>query len=461
MEKRALVIGVERYLEEKDLENVIYAEGDAKAMSEALGKLGFQVNLLTNERATTGRILSAVRQLATATGKGDELAIFFVGQSVSSEGENYLLGHDTVAEDVAGTAASLRKIFLCLTGSKAGRVILFLDCCLEDTELKELLDKERHLAFSACGRNEKSWPSISHRHRHWTYQLLAALRGDKPEILRNGTLLSGPLQDFLREAVPREMALQRADGRTQTPQMWGEDKFPVADLTKVLATKDGPAIAPLGLKQAMFERIEAGAIKSLSGFVKGQTLPKQSNSWGENFVRQAAEPDVRKEIEEMFAIIQGSKKYKTRELKAGNGGVMTPDFFFSVEYAQDKDDPARYVLTRHLENFRNVALLEEDWFTQCFREKFDSITLALSGPLDVEAVIDAAEDLEGATVSTDMEKSQCAIKLALFAGRIIVRPDAITFAFGGLLPPKELFRRFELGMRSLGQIDPVVTSLER
>ncbi len=459
MEKRALVIGVERYLEEEDLQGVVYAERDAKAVAAALENLGYEVTVLANERATAGRISSAVRQLAAAAGKRCELAFFFAGHASSCDGENYLLGYDTVTEDVAGTAASLRKVFLGLTGSQAKSVTFFLDCCLEGAELKELFHDERYAAFSACSEDETSLPSLAHQHGQWTHQLLRALRGDEPEILRDGVLLARPLQDFLASAVLREITLQRMDAGTQTPRRWGADDFPVADLTGAPGGKDGLSVSAIAMKRAMFERVESGAVKSLSGFVKGHVPPKFHNSWGENFVRQVAEPDVRREIEEVFAIIQGSKRYKSRQIKAGEGGVMTPDFFFSVEYAQDKDDPARYVLTRHLENFRNVALLDEGWFTDCFREKFDSITLALSGALDIGEVIDTAEDLEGASVSTDLAGTHCEIRFKAFAGRVIVRSDAITFDFGGLLPPKELFRRFELGMGSLSQINALATSL--
>ncbi|CAN5643708.1 hypothetical protein BH09VER1_BH09VER1_16220 [soil metagenome] len=478
-EKHALVIGVEEYLETDSFPLVSYAEKDAEAMAEALTALGYGVEVLLSARATKGRILGLTNQLASVGAECDSLAFFFAGHGAPYDGQNYLVSHDADANNIKGTAVLVREVFDSLAASKANRIMMFLDCChsglvspqgsrsfldsLDEEEMKNFLNDGQHcVTFSACARDEKSWPSVQFQHGHWTYQLLRALRGEEPTVLKDGMLLSDDLQNFLRVAVKRELSLQRTDGRTQTPKKWGEDDgtFLVADLRPILKARTSERKAvPVGMNEAVFEYIREGDVSDLTGFGKGHFAPKFCNSSGEAFVGRVAEPDVREEIEEVYDAIQRSGKYKSRDVKAGGGSILTPDFRFSVEYFQDSIDPARYVLNRHLRDVSDVKLLQEPWFARCFGNKFDAIAITANDSINLQSVIDLGEDAEGVEVWSDMDKSYCSITLESLDGSIHVEPDSVTFNFDNRLPPQELFSRYQAGMKALAEHEALMSAL--
>lgn len=255
MKKYALVVGVELYMEAKKISQVTYAQRDAEEMSAVLTELGYEVILLLNDHATKGRVLSKAKELANVGENGDQLLFFFAGHGLPYDGRNFLLCQDTLPDHVEETAVSVREVFERFSQSKARQRMMFLDCChsglteperarsfidtLDENELrKELNDGEHCVTFSSCGKDEKSWPSNKFKHGHWTYQLLRALRGDVPAVLKGGLLLSGSLQDFLRTTVKKEVAMQ-SHGKVQTPKKWGEEDgtFVVADISPILEIK--------------------------------------------------------------------------------------------------------------------------------------------------------------------------------------------------------------------------------
>jgi len=480
MQKYALVVGVELYMEAKRIPQVTYAQRDAEEMSAVLKALGYEVVvLLLNDGATKGRVLSMAKELADVGAKGDQLLFFFAGHGLPYDGRNYLLCHDTFPNHVEETAVSIRELFDRFSQSKARQRMMFLDCChsgltesegarsfidtLDENELREQLNDGEHcVTFSSCGKDEKSWPSNEFKHGHWTYQLLRALRGDVPTVLKGGLLLSGNLQDFLRTTVKKEVAIQ-SHGRVQTPKKWGEEDgtFIVADISPILATKERERETAFGeVKRAVFEFINSGDIKKLAGFKKHHTVPTEISFYTKNFVQGIAAPAIDEEVEEAFRAVSSSKKYADLDIRDRVSGITTPDFKYSVRYEQDEDDPSRYVFTRHLEDISDPCLLEEPWFREYFGNKFDAIELSFFKSQPIAKVIAQAEKIPGFDVSTDRYRSYCSIEHPDFDGHIYILPDSVTFQFNGFRPLEQLISGFNIGLKLLGRHEDIVRALK-
>lgn len=91
--RRALVIGNDNYKYVEKLQN---AKEDAKAMSNALKQVGFDVT----EKFDLGQkeTIASIREFQERINPGDEILFFFAGHGVEIDGKNYLVPTDNLGE---------------------------------------------------------------------------------------------------------------------------------------------------------------------------------------------------------------------------------------------------------------------------------------------------------------------------------------------------------------------------
>jgi hypothetical protein len=464
----ALLFGVEKYMEAL-LEDVRYAEKDATAVKEALEAIGYEaqnIQLILSNAATKTNIEYEARQLAKSVRKGDKVFFFFAGHGYTLGGQNYLLAHDTRRDDIEATSVALGHVFDLFENSECRQVMFFLDCChsgmrlvdgargvLESMSREELeahfAKAEFRVVFSACDKDEKSWPSLKFQHGYWTYHLLRALRGEELRILdKDRRLRSNELQDFLAIEVPSQLALQSTDKRRQTPKMYGDvsGTFVIADLSDLLARVESERkLDALGLKHTTLRAAREGAVKELSGFnrAKNHTAPKFHSDRTRQWVGELAEGDLKKEMDQFFKALQRTRVYKSRNLEydpptEGGAAIRTPDFEFTVNYSQNEEDPSRYDVVRELTRLNNPDLLDEGWFNETFRSVFDEAVFEFSGKIDVTRFIERAEEIDAFGVDYDGERSYCTITLDGFDGEITVTENSLTYEFNRAETPKEM-----------------------
>ncbi len=464
----ALLFGVEHY-DDPEFDRVAYAERDASEISKALLALGYaaaDVKLIVNEQATTTRIDHEISDLAGRAEANDSVFIFFAGHGYTYNGINYLVGRDASRKNVPGTSVSLRDMFGVYHGSLCRQVMFFLDCChsgmklaaegrdiLEVMSHEELKDffgaAEFQVVFSSCDKGELSYPSNQYQHGYWSYQLLRALRGELPHLLDEHNLLrSTRLQDYLRVEVPKQVALQRADNRSQHPKMYGDvsGTFVIADLTSVLTKREAErSLRTSGLKHITLRGIESGSVRNLSGFDKAKrhTVPTTHSSSTRSWIPTLAEDELKEEMEEFFAIIRKTRRYKNKDLvydppSGGGASIRTPEFHFSSSYSQSETDPAEYRRVQELVRLNEPALLEEEWFNNMFRGTFNTAVFEFSSSLDLIEFIDKVEEINGLDLSYDAERTKCTITLNGFDGKVFVRPDSVICRFNGEKTPKEI-----------------------
>jgi Caspase domain len=133
-EKYALLIGVSDYEFSSVRGGVIplrYAENDATALKNLLTAAGYKVDDRINREARREYILEALSQLRATVKEDDELVLFFAGHGARdpSNGQTYLLTHDTKLELLDDKAIRLDHLFDYVRDVKARFKLVLLDHC--------------------------------------------------------------------------------------------------------------------------------------------------------------------------------------------------------------------------------------------------------------------------------------------------------------------------------------------
>lgn len=211
------VVAVEKYLD-KAIRPVAFAEADGREFAEAWvdACTDTVVNeVLVNADATKTAVMSRFKAFCRHVGEDDMLVFFYAGHGVRLTGSNRLTTHDTLVSDLDGTTIVLSELLDLVTDEcKSKRSILFIDACHSGIQLDARMrgivdsfsvtefdqfcsDAEYRVGFASCKSDESSWSHGSVKHGLWTHLILNALRGNAPEALHKGALVSSTsLQDY-------------------------------------------------------------------------------------------------------------------------------------------------------------------------------------------------------------------------------------------------------------------------
>jgi hypothetical protein len=478
--KLAFLVGLEHYQHSR-IPAVKYAADDARAMSSALAAVGYDLSdqeVFIDSQATKATLESHLQEFLNDAEKNDTVVVFFAGHGLSLGGENYLTCHDTRIEDVAKTCLRLQSAFRDLDSCRAGKRMMFLDAChtglpidvsmrdvqshLTEKQLKEFFAEAKHtVCFAACEAEQKSYSSDHLRHGIWTYHIVEALRGDAQEALvRRRFVTSSSLQNYVAGEVPKSLRRASSGRRVQRPVVFGrlDREFEVVDLQELIDKKRAAKAAEAGgLKDAAICGEETLSISGLSGFNKkrGHFVPDEANANADAFVRRIAEKEVSEELEEVRIGAKRAFGYKRRDVNAGSdsgaGSVLTPDFCYSVEIAQDESDPSDAILTRTISEIRDPSILQSDEFQELFGNWFDQVELSLEGEVDVEDIIDRveADDASGLECEYPEDCSRCTIEPEEGDWHIVVQPRSLTVCFDRRSRPRDLLLRYRGAVKTL------------
>jgi len=127
----ALVFGIDRYENLPDLAN---AGNDARAVSDQLNALGFEVML--REGATRREVYRAVDEFESRlTNDGGTGLVFFAGHGIQADGRNYLIPSDAQVEvesDLEAEAIHAGRILESMARAGNSLNILVLDACRDN-----------------------------------------------------------------------------------------------------------------------------------------------------------------------------------------------------------------------------------------------------------------------------------------------------------------------------------------
>ncbi|WP_420005494.1 caspase family protein [Arenibacterium sp. LLYu02] len=128
--RRALVVGVDTYA---NLENLQKARNDARAVSNTLMGIGFDVTTLYD--ADRRQINGAVSTFANQIQPGEEVVFYFAGHGVEVDGRNYLLPADVPVVNLGdesyltGESIAADRVLDIFQRQGARSTVMILDAC--------------------------------------------------------------------------------------------------------------------------------------------------------------------------------------------------------------------------------------------------------------------------------------------------------------------------------------------
>ncbi len=448
--KYAVLVGIESYQDPARFPDAAHAAADLAAIRDALLGCGCDpadLIVLGDDRATKTTLEHHLSRLCRDLAEDDAFVFFFEGRAASTAGSTILACRDTLHENLAGTGIDLGGLIRELRSTRCRHIQLYLD--LRDVEIadepediasrprihridvkEELENAEQIACFTSCRGGEASYASDRLGQGIWTHHLARVLRGDVPDILDHGGLLTaGVLQDHLRRAVAATIRETFADRRKQTPTLAGKAgrAAVVADLAAVLERKRA-ATAPRSnnIRDVVFSRADTVPVRALDGFAKPFTAPKVCSDATRGFVVRIAQGNIEREIEAMHARIRRNLKYPRAALRVTNAdgsdtaSIWTPDFQYTVEVRQLDDEPSAAAITKTLSEVRDQSLLDDQRFRGLFDACFDTVRMTFAKPVDVVAIIDAIEASNGGAIEVDYptDCSYCDLSIAGCPGSI-------------------------------------------
>ncbi|MEU6533790.1 caspase family protein [Streptomyces sp. NPDC046928] len=128
--RHALIIANERY-DDRALKQLKAPGHDADALAEVLGdpRIGdFDVDVVSNQPSYVLR--RRIEHFFSDRRRDDTLVVHFSCHGIKSEsGELYFAASDTEPQLLEATAVPAQFVRRCMSRSRAGRTVLFLDCC--------------------------------------------------------------------------------------------------------------------------------------------------------------------------------------------------------------------------------------------------------------------------------------------------------------------------------------------
>ena len=419
----ALLIGVEHYHEPGNFPQVTYATRDVEGLKQALIRLGYSENdftILLNNKATKTAILQRLKKIADQALENDRIIFYFAGHGFYESSQNLLAPVDAIKTAKIDTCISIDEIFGLCKSSTCRRTILFLDCChsgfqagkavrggeddfMADELIYQFRNEEYCVGFASCKSNQKSMSMPGVQHGAWSYFLIRALSGEGGKIYNNGILFSDDLQSYLNKETSQYVKMNTVEKLDQTPIKFGSetDKFIIADINPIIEENSRKqADSGLSVERISFYSGTYGYVNKLPGFLKGShTIPKFINSTTKNFVQDKGHSLIEDDIAQIATELREKLGYKRKDVRSsvdkGVGSLETKDFDYSITLEQEGNNPDQYVLVRRMENIDNVSLLSDPQFNSIFARHFDNLVFELSREVDITALIDAIEDLEG------------------------------------------------------------------
>ena len=244
-EKYALLVGVQKYSEAKELRPLPYSESDVTELASVLRNSGCRdenVVLMTQTAANDDprylpmkkRILKELRLLLADRTEDDTVLLAFAGHGVhfKDDANSYFCPSDAELDD-RSTLLSLTDVYAELEKCKAGVKVLLVDACRNDpfqeatraarvdlasvTRPEEPEPPKGVIAFFSCSEKEKAYEDEKLGHGVFFHFVIEALRGAAAS--EGGEVKLLDLSAYVTRRV--EDHVRAAYGQTQRPELVG------------------------------------------------------------------------------------------------------------------------------------------------------------------------------------------------------------------------------------------------
>ncbi len=200
-----------------------------------------------------------------------------------------------------------------------------------------------------------------------------------------------------------------------------------------------------------------GAVKTLHAYDKSRhKLPDAINPATTGFLHKLCAAELAEEAEALFQRARSALGYKragiTLDLAPGLATLVTRDFHWELSYALEETEPARYAITRCLQNLRSADLVHLPAFDELFAGQFDAVVFDLARGVRVEALVDAIEALDPESDHDDTpalrvdypsDCSRCELTVPGVAARVECDGATLALRFPRAASPAACLAEFE------------------
>ena len=162
-------------------------------------------------------------------------------------------------------------------------------------------------------------------------------------------------------------------------------------------------------------------------------MPDNCSPAAQAFVRKVGHLDVKSATDQLYADIRPLFGYKRKEFsyscEDGFGIIKTPDFDLQIRVDQCDNDPKNYQLTTEIVALHTDAIASNKRFHSCFTNHCDTLVIESTTSINIDAKIDALEDIPEIADCLDYEPdgSQFELKLIQLDLQIIATESDIQF----------------------------------
>jgi formylglycine-generating enzyme required for sulfatase activity len=226
--KIALVVGINKY-HHGGLGELQFAEADAKDLADLLKKAGYEVTLLTGDKATLPAIRAKLTELRKLPGADGLFLVALAGHGMqpADAQESYFIPYDADQRVLKPdekdkfpwdekTLLPLSEVLGHLQASSAGARALLVDACRNDpssgrgrgvgTGLKFADLPKNTAVLLSCSENQRAYEDKAWGGGHgaFFYQVLEGLKGQAAD--KRGRVTANRLYEHLNDTVPDEVA---------------------------------------------------------------------------------------------------------------------------------------------------------------------------------------------------------------------------------------------------------------
>ena len=193
-----------------------------------------------------------------------------------------------------------------------------------------------------------------------------------------------------------------------------------------------------------------GWVKALGGYKKGHhTLPDAVNATTSAFLGKICERELADEAEKLFQSVRSALGYKRKDIALAVNSPLAmlgaKDFSVEISYALEEREPSRYTVTTTLRGVMNADLLRVEEFARIFAGRFTEISFAFKKSVQVPAVIDAIEELDGddgLAVTYPSDCAECTISVEGIEATVRCTGPTLEIVFPRAAGPAELIESF-------------------
>jgi hypothetical protein len=480
--RMAVIVAIEEYRKGPTaITSVKYASNDALRFKEilitCLGYKDEEITVLINQDAVKAAFENDIPYYIRQLTAEHQFIFYYVGHGFYQDGDNKLTCWDSHPFNLSETSVSIKDFVIDpLQRSACRESLIFLDCCssylkgivssrdviadLDTSEFEDFIAPiDAHAVFMSCSPGEKSYSSDILKQGIWTWHLAEALSGNAERaIVRDHFITNVSLQNYLSYVVPKYIIGATTIHGTQKPyaKMRSSNDFKIRKIPAIATEIDNSLPDfKFNYTRAIFRKIDYEKIKDAEGFKSGYKIPKWKNSNSVGFVQKVFEPEIEREIQEIYENTKSVTGLRKAQIEYGSsldgGSVECPLFRYYVEVDLEESNLSKAKITRKLEIRIPRAEIPEG-FDTIFPIYLDELIIPIEGEMDFDDIVNKFENLKEAQGGSLSDNESKEIMEYITKGGTSITID---------VQQKELIITHYSPMRSLDLVDKSIDDLKR